>query len=115
MFSRILSCIFSVRRGHLRDVVGRLGSRSEGIATLQVMHDVADLSGSPHWWEGATGSETASDLVLGLFNQHKLIGDQTRNSDEALWGLVLQQEGVKTTGSFAHSLRGSGKLVPYMG
>ena len=82
---------------------------------MQVMYGVADLSGSPPWREAATGSETASDLVLGLFNQHILIGDQTRNSDEALLGLVLQQEGVKTTGSFAHSLKGSGKLVPYMG
>ena len=30
-------------------------------------------------------------------------------------GLVLQQEGVKRAGSSAHSRRGSGKLVPYMG
>ena len=96
MFSRILSYIFSVRRGHLRDVAGRLGSRSEGVATLQVMHDVADFSGSPHWWEGATGSETASDLVLGLFNQQKLVRGQMRDSGKALLGLMLQLEGAKT-------------------
>ena len=81
---------------------------------MQVMYGVADLSGSPPWREAATGSETASDLVLGLLNQHILIGDQTRNSDEALLGLVLQQEGVKTSDRFPCALSEEGGLVPHV-
>lgn len=51
------------------------GSGSEGAAPAQVLRGVTDLSGSPHGREAATGSETASGLGLGLFNQHKLIRD----------------------------------------
>ena len=42
--------------------------------------------------------------VPGLFNQKKLIRDQTRNSDKALLGLLLQPKEVKTSNSFSCSL-----------
>ena len=42
--------------------------------------------------------------VPGLFNQKKLIRDQTRNSDKALLGLLLQHKEVKTSNRFSCSL-----------